>query len=134
MKKLSVLFFCAIGLFWCFNLSAQNNPFSNSDLLKYIEEEFAKKLPSKIDEFTVLYEVKTHESVIEKRYKLLNLIKEEVEIPVFYEVMTSHFIELSCANKQSLRMYKRGIEEWHTYSDKNGEIIGTIKLNGNSCK
>ena len=115
-------------------LEFEPDSFSNQELLSGMEKLFSKKLPINIDEFTRFDEVRIYESVIEKRYTLLNSAKEDVDISSFKDSMTSYLIEQSCTNNYSLMMYKRGISEWHSYADEEGKLICTVKIDGTMCK
>ena len=113
---------------------SKSDTFSNQEFLREMAKMYAKKLPLKLDELTRFDEVKIYESVIEKRYTLLNSTKEDVDISSFKQMMTSYLSEQSCINKYSLIMYKRGISEWHTYADEHGKLICTVKIDGSICK
>lgn len=115
-------------------LEFESESFSNQKFLQAMAKVYSKKLPIQLDEFTRLDEVKIYDSAIEKRYTLIDSIKEDLDISIFKESMASYLTEQSCNNKFSLIMSDRGISEWHYYVDKQGKFICTVKITGAMCQ
>jgi hypothetical protein len=59
--------------------------------------------------------------------------RSEIDIPSFEKQMSAALVAESCANKQSLALYKAGVSEWFTYLDMNGEPVATVKIGKENC-
>lgn len=130
--KINILVFVLIILASGCTKSGEDS-ISNEELLNEIEVSFSGRLPIQVDEFTTFEFVKLHDAAIEKGYTISDLVKEEINLSAFIEDMTALLITQSCQNKQSLKMFDRGISEWHTYLDNIGKHLSTIKISEKLC-
>jgi hypothetical protein len=92
-----------------------------------------KTLPVMVDAETRLDAVVASEGRLEKRY---TLVSSQTSDALVQSLKTKLFPMLkaeSCKNSQSLGLYRSGVSEAFTYSDKNGKLIATYIIGKSSC-
>jgi hypothetical protein len=133
MKKLLLVLVvvAGVGLAWTYKMKSDTR--YSLAKLNDIASGANKSLPTMMDAATRLERVVAHEGALEKQYTMVANRRSEIDIPSFEKQMSAALVAESCANKQSLSLYKAGVSEWFTYLDMNGEPIATVKIGKENC-
>lgn len=133
MKKLLLVLvvIVAAGLAWTYKMKSDSR--YSLDDLNGIASGANKSLPMMVDSATRLERMVAHEGVLEKQFTLVANRRAEIDVASFEKQVSESLVAQSCANKQSVTLYKAGVSEWFTYQDMNGEAIATVKIGQENC-
>jgi hypothetical protein len=105
-------------------------------LRSFISElpEINKKLPYKIDNYTILNSIKYEDSKILSTYKLTNYNSNSEESDFFTKTIKPILQKKTCTDEVKTNLLDVGIEFLDVYKDPEGAVILEVLSNSNLCK
>jgi hypothetical protein len=106
---------------------------SRVEALRRAASEASTFLPKAVDEETVLFKVTAEGETLAHHYRLINLLKAEVE-PAAIEPFRAGILESSCSKQVTQeRFLRQGYSLQENYYDKNGVLITTVEITAEAC-